>query len=336
MKKYIVKSGQNLYDIALMLYGSIEGVFDLLVSNPNISFNTMLSKNTELNYHEDFVVNQDIVSWFDTNNVRVKNGKYEISGANVRSEIIKWINENNQNLINKYLAGDLEVIQKEAELETPQPYDWDGGGTPMVVADISANVSTFTTTNAQLVPFTSQNKWNIQDISADTSAINKNVLQFAETISKADFEKFTQDDLFANLDVLFSNGMVTLPSDENEKQFYYDAVSTPKILIRQNGKSFSMGMQIPSNSFVAISWGDDSALDFYHYKKNTINATHTYNDEEEHTILVYGDNKFTNLDLTKISGIYYALSEIYISNDFISLYPNATTLNKLFIKKTIQ
>lgn len=336
MKKYIVKSGQNLYDIALMLYGSIEGVFDLLVSNPNISFNTILSKNMELDYHEDFVVNQDIVSWFDTNDIRVKNGKYEISETNVRSEIVNWINNNNQELINKYLVGDLLIVQAEAtEIETSQSYDWDENNISAAVANISSDTNMLTATSVQISPFTSQNKWNTQNISADTSVVNKNVLQFAEVISKADFNKITQDDLLANLDVLFSNGMITLPSDENEKQFYYDAVSTPKMLIRQSGKNSSIGMQIPSNSFIAISWGDDSALDFYHYQKNTINATHTYDDESEHTILVYGDNKFTNLDLTKINGIYYALSEIYIDNDFISLYPNATTLNKLFIKKTI-
>lgn len=332
----MVKSGQSLYDIALMLYGSIEGVFDLFVSNPSISFNTVLSKNTELNYHENFVINQDIVNWFDTNNIKVKNGKYEISETNVRSEIINWINSNNQELINKYLVGDLMIIRKEAtELEAPQLYEWDVEDTPTTVADIVTNVNGLAMGGIHFIPFTSQNKWSTQDISTDTSAVDKNILQFAKTVSKADFEKFTQDDVFANLDVLFSNGMITLPSDENEKQFYYDAVSTPKILIRQSGKNSSIGMQIPSNSFVAISWGDDSALDFYHYKKNTLNATHTYNDEEEHTILVYGNNKFTNLDLTKISGMYYALSEIYVSNDLVSLYPNATTLNKLFIKKTI-
>ena len=33
MNTYIVKSGQNLFDVAITLYGSIEGVFDLLISN---------------------------------------------------------------------------------------------------------------------------------------------------------------------------------------------------------------------------------------------------------------------------------------------------------------
>ena len=51
MNKYTVKSGQNLYDIALAIYGSIEGVFDLLMSNPDISYETVFSKGAVLNYH---------------------------------------------------------------------------------------------------------------------------------------------------------------------------------------------------------------------------------------------------------------------------------------------
>ena len=34
MRTYTVRTGQNIFDVALTLYGSIEGVFDLLVSNP--------------------------------------------------------------------------------------------------------------------------------------------------------------------------------------------------------------------------------------------------------------------------------------------------------------
>ena len=33
MLQYKVRSGQNIYDVALTLYGSVEGIFDLLVSN---------------------------------------------------------------------------------------------------------------------------------------------------------------------------------------------------------------------------------------------------------------------------------------------------------------
>lgn len=333
MNKYTTKSGQNLYDIALTLYGSIEGVFDLLVSNTNISFNTIFSKGTELNYHEDFVVNQDIVSWFDTNNVRVKNGQYNINETDIRSEIIDWIDNNNQQLMNKYTTGDLEIVYVDT-LVAPPAFDWDDEDMPLTIAETQDGIISSTIINTSTMPFTPSTKWDVQNVGINS--ISTDAIQFAESISKIDFGKLSQEELEANFEILFSNGMITLPSSENERQLYYNAVSTPKILIKQNGKSITIGMQIPCNSFVAIDWGDDIVLGFYHYQKNTSNATHTYNDDDEHTITIYGDNKFTNLDLTKINGVYYALTEIYISNDFVSLYPNATELNKLFIKKTIQ
>ena len=36
MGKYTVTEGQNLYDVALHLTGSIEGIVDLLICNPEI------------------------------------------------------------------------------------------------------------------------------------------------------------------------------------------------------------------------------------------------------------------------------------------------------------
>ena len=34
MGSYRVVAGQNIYDVALHLYGSVEGIVDLLVNNP--------------------------------------------------------------------------------------------------------------------------------------------------------------------------------------------------------------------------------------------------------------------------------------------------------------
>lgn len=48
MGKYIVIQGQNIYDVALHIYGSIEGVTDLMVNNENLSFATELKAGDEL------------------------------------------------------------------------------------------------------------------------------------------------------------------------------------------------------------------------------------------------------------------------------------------------
>lgn len=334
MNKHVVKTGQNLYDIALTLYGSIEGIFDLLISNPNISFNTVFKTGMELNYHEDFIINQDIVSWLDENKVEVRNGKYTGGSVDVRSEIIAWIESNNKKISNKYLNGELKQVTAETK-DTVQAYSWDETDTPSVTSTLQSGITTQKVGDTILQdPFTTQNKWEVQYIDKTTLTTAKDITKFANALSGLKLDKIASEDLLANLEVMYSNGMIALPSDESEKQFYYDIVSTAKIRIEQTGRSCAIGLQIPNNSFIAISWGDDTALDFYHYQQYTTNATHTYKDTGEHTITMYGDNKFTNLDFTNINGVYYALSEIYISNEFASPYSDEVTLNKLFIKKT--
>lgn len=76
MPQYTVHTGQNIYDVALTLYGSVEGIFDLLASNEDLTMETKLSYGMVLNYHEEFVVNQDIVTWLESNNVLVRNGEH--------------------------------------------------------------------------------------------------------------------------------------------------------------------------------------------------------------------------------------------------------------------
>lgn len=76
MAQYKVRSGQNIYDVALTLYGSIEGIFDLLASNTWLDINTKLSYRMVLEYNEEFITNKNIVIWLKENNVLVKNGEH--------------------------------------------------------------------------------------------------------------------------------------------------------------------------------------------------------------------------------------------------------------------
>lgn len=331
MNKYNVKSGQNLYDVALTLYGSIEGVFDLLVSNSNISFNTILSKGMELNYHEDFVVNQNIVDWFESKKINIKNGRYEISEIDVRASIIKWIDDTNKEIFNKYLNGILTKATIDADSLV---FDWDRNDVVLPIANDTLSDTIKDNTAIFQVP--TQNKWDTLYDNQKYFVVTDNIVSFAEKIAPISLSTLSKNELIANLNVLFANGMITLPTDETEKSSYYDLMSTPKILIQQSGKSSVISMQIQNNNFIAIDWGDDTGLDFYHYQDSTTTAAHTYSDNDEHTIIIYGNNKFINLDITKVNGIYYALSEIYINNEFITPYPNATSLNKLFITKSEQ
>ena len=48
MGNYRVITGQNIYDVALHLYGSIDGIVDLLINNPGLSLETELRTGQEL------------------------------------------------------------------------------------------------------------------------------------------------------------------------------------------------------------------------------------------------------------------------------------------------
>lgn len=81
MGTYIVKKGENIFDVAMKLYGGIEGLFDLVVSNQDaisetgLSLNDTLEAGTILNYTDDFSVNADIANWLEKNGIKVRNGE---------------------------------------------------------------------------------------------------------------------------------------------------------------------------------------------------------------------------------------------------------------------
>lgn len=78
MGKYIVEGGQNLYDISMHLYGSIEGVTDLLVSNESLSLETKLKAGDELVYSEDYIVSSDIVQYLKNNSIKPNNDERNV------------------------------------------------------------------------------------------------------------------------------------------------------------------------------------------------------------------------------------------------------------------
>lgn len=73
MKEYTVRHGQNIYDIALQLYGSIEGIFDILVNN-GIGMNDTLKPGDVIKYDEDFRINPGIIKYIEDNGIVPSNG----------------------------------------------------------------------------------------------------------------------------------------------------------------------------------------------------------------------------------------------------------------------
>lgn len=78
MKEYKVVHGQNIWDVAVFLYGSIEGVFDLMVSNPTLSLSDTLKAGDTLFYHDGFVVNTSVIEGLRAENIIPANGERQV------------------------------------------------------------------------------------------------------------------------------------------------------------------------------------------------------------------------------------------------------------------
>lgn len=78
MGRYKVSSGQNIYDVAMHLYGSIEGIVDLMMNNGDLSLDTVLASGQELVYTDDFVINADVVAYNETHGIVPANGERHV------------------------------------------------------------------------------------------------------------------------------------------------------------------------------------------------------------------------------------------------------------------
>lgn len=78
MQIYKVTNNQNIFDVAIAIYGSIEGVFDLLVNNPDLSFDSQLKGGQELYWDEAFVVFDTIVDSLSSEKIVPANGERHV------------------------------------------------------------------------------------------------------------------------------------------------------------------------------------------------------------------------------------------------------------------
>ena len=85
-----------MYDIALHLSGSIEGIIDLFISNENLSFNKILEVGEELIYTDDFVIDNDIVAYLNNHDLTPSNGERNVYYKTVNMPKIIEIVVNNE------------------------------------------------------------------------------------------------------------------------------------------------------------------------------------------------------------------------------------------------
>lgn len=88
MSSYTVKANQNLFDIALSLYGSVEGIYDLLISNSNLSMDSDLKSGDVLEYHDYFVINDSIAKEISSEGIVPANGERNVYYKSISQPIV--------------------------------------------------------------------------------------------------------------------------------------------------------------------------------------------------------------------------------------------------------
>jgi hypothetical protein len=132
MPLHIVKPNQNLFDVAIELYGSIEGLFDLLISNEWLSMNTDLTPGMEIQYHDYFIINEGIVSNIKENKYVPANGERHVYYKVADYDLIAVCGVNNSKNRSGFIIsgqgnmqldwGDNSELQTIVLSDTPQEY----------------------------------------------------------------------------------------------------------------------------------------------------------------------------------------------------------------------
>ena len=78
MGSYQVITGQNIYDVALHIYGSVEGITDLLVNNERLSLDDDLRAGDVLYYTDDYRINQEVVAYYQTHGITPASGELHV------------------------------------------------------------------------------------------------------------------------------------------------------------------------------------------------------------------------------------------------------------------
>lgn len=328
-KTYTVRSGQNLYDVALELYGSIEGIFDLLISNDDVSLGSVLTRGKELNYNEEFMIEQSLPEWFKSNNIIVKNGCHYLKSIDMTSVFADYVGAANASVARLFKTGEMSVDYNAMEPLISKRND------PWMEDEYneSSNIVVENKANKGIVS-SDDGLWGNINISDDILKMSDLKERVRNAIGvELDMDKLSDYALRVNLISMFEAGMILKPIVSYDEQVFFSLLATPKIIVHQSGMDTAIGFQIGANRIVAVDWGDDSDLEYYWYNQYRHDISHKYNDYEQHIIKIYGTTDFVNLDFSKLNGVYTPMENIYIEKKFITPYPEAENINRLFIIK---
>jgi len=111
MQVYKVGKSQNIFDVALACYGSIEGLFDLMVNNAELSFDSVLKEGDELYYDESCVIYDTVISELSDEGVQIANGERDVYHKEVNEDlrVVISVPADDDSLLLK-LSGDGDMV----------------------------------------------------------------------------------------------------------------------------------------------------------------------------------------------------------------------------------
>lgn len=133
MAQHKVKPNQNLFDVAVELYGSIEGLFDLLISNPQLTMGTELHPGDILEYHDYFIINDGIVKGIKDNKYVPANGERHVYYKRPDHGLIAVCRIPSENEFSGFIASGQGIIE----------IDW-GDNSDLEIITLSNTPNTYT------------------------------------------------------------------------------------------------------------------------------------------------------------------------------------------------
>lgn len=131
MGRYTVTEGQNLYDVALHLTGSVEGIVDLLICNPTLSLADTLRSGDMLVYTDGFVIDADVVAKYRRENIVPAGGERSVYPKYPTGVRRLWFTVDATQPTTAFAlsgSGRIEI-------------DW-GDNTPLEIVEVNASVRT--------------------------------------------------------------------------------------------------------------------------------------------------------------------------------------------------
>ena len=316
MNQYQVKTGENIFDIAITLSGTIEGIWDLLVCNDWLTMDTTLEKGMVLDYHPEFVVNGDMVKWLKSNGVSVKNGHHYNEDMDISSFIYKSMIKRVDDLVGQEIADIRhdEIVSASAPSKSGLRTST---GFAVSKSDMTQGLSSDELGSSEF-------RVNItKDRVADRIPVS------SDAVSNVLVNDAAQG--FFNLTKI--NEVETTENEVEKNEQFFDSICQPKIIIDQYGTFCSIKVRMGENGFMAVDWGDNSGFQAYWGDGEETFVEHDYDDTGRHVVRVYGIMDIQDLDFSELNGVYYMISPVYVRGEFVGNSATNDITNQLLLTK---